>query len=215
MKILQGMHIRCVVFTKGGDRLNQRLRSRHGRHAGHVVLQRSARIACSSKCDTRPSGVLMIRAISPRLIWSTMFGRPSFTLKTFSTSRPTSRSARPFQRGHDLETQAHKLPRQQSRLSFIDIVDTDERLSACRQRQTRAHHRLAIGLAKRFANAHHFAGRMHLRTQNRINAGKLRKRKDRRLDEKAIDRQFIRQVEISSTSVRPSPAPRSARSARR
>jgi hypothetical protein len=34
----------------------------------------------SSKNDSRPSGVLMIRWIFPFTTWSATFGRPSFTL---------------------------------------------------------------------------------------------------------------------------------------
>src|SRR5882672_1235699 len=50
---------------------------------GTLYCKAARRIACSSKCEARPNGVLMTSAISLRLMWSTMFGRPSFTLKTF------------------------------------------------------------------------------------------------------------------------------------
>ena len=50
-----------------------------------IAARRTAR---SSKNDSRPSGVLMTSEICPSTISSAMFGRPSFTLKTTSTSRP-------------------------------------------------------------------------------------------------------------------------------
>ena len=42
-----------------------------------IATRRTAR---SSKNDSRPSGVLMIRWIFPFTTWSATFGRPSFTL---------------------------------------------------------------------------------------------------------------------------------------
>ena len=50
-----------------------------------IAARRTAR---SSKNDSRPSGVFTTSSILPLTISSAMFGRPSFTLYTTSTSRP-------------------------------------------------------------------------------------------------------------------------------
>ena len=50
------------------------------------------RMELSSNFEARPSGVLMTSASEPLLIKSTTFGRPSFTLKTFSTLIPAALS---------------------------------------------------------------------------------------------------------------------------
>src|SRR5437899_68906 len=75
---------------------------------------------------------------------------------------------------HQIKSETKELARQQYSLTFICLVNANECGAALRQFKTRGGHRLGVSFAETFTDAHYFAGRMHLGTQNRIDARKLR-----------------------------------------
>ena len=94
----------CIVVLQRADAeplLAHRANGRNGGGAAVSVVMHGTsciiaaqRTARSSKNDSRPSGVLMINATLRLTISSAMFGRPSFTLNTTSTSRPSAQVGR-------------------------------------------------------------------------------------------------------------------------
>ena len=59
---------------------------------------------------------------------------------------------------HQIKTETRKPARQQNSLTFICLVNTDECRTALGQFETRGGHRLGVGFAETFADAHYFAG---------------------------------------------------------
>ncbi len=72
------------------------------------------------------------------------------------------------------------------------VPDADEHLAAPGQTHAGGELRLDECLGERFADAHHFAGRLHLRPEDRVDAGKLDERKHRFLDRKVRRHDFAR-----------------------
>ncbi len=87
--------------------------------------------------------------------------------------------ARRSRRRHQLESQLHEQSRDFRHMRLIAIVHADENVSCRRQLVARRNLRLRKRLAEILRHAHHFARRLHLRTEYRINTGKLRPRKHR------------------------------------
>ena len=83
-------------------------------------------------------------------------------------------------RGVDLETQGSELACYRQAFGPFRLGHTDENRSFVRQRGTGTQLRLGERFAKRLADTHYFAGRTHFRPQDRVDAGELVKRENRR-----------------------------------
>src|SRR5881392_2255130 len=64
---------------------------------------------------------------------------------------------------------------------LVRVTHADESAPALRQAHTGGDLRLDERLAERFANAHHLAGRLHLRSKHGVDAGELGEREHRLL----------------------------------
>ena len=84
-------------------------------------------------------------------------------------------------RGDQLIAERNELTCCFDRAGLIAVLDADEHASAIRQLDTCGELALDERFAERLAHTHHFAGRFHLGTEDRIDAGEFDKRKDRLL----------------------------------
>ena len=115
---------------------------------------------------------------------STALGRPSFTLKTVLQCSPALRSAAAVPRvATSWKPSSAKRLADLDGLRLVVIVDADEDRALFGQRAAGADLRFQERLAEVHADAHHFAGGAHLRSERRIDAGEFVEREDRRLHE--------------------------------
>src|ERR1700691_4497596 len=124
----------------------------------------------------------MIRSILRVLIRSTMLGRPSFTLKTGSASMPAASSAAAVPRvASKRNPRASRSFPRWATLPLVTVIDAQEYSSLLRKTLAGRKLRLRERLAVRSRDAHHFAGRAHLRPQNRVHPAKFVEREQWRL----------------------------------
>src|ERR1700752_421901 len=121
------MHIRWVVFTKRGDRSNQRLRPRHGRNTRYIVLQGGPpnRLLIKVRNATQ-RGVDDQRYLTALNVVHNV--RTSFVNleNIFHCQSDFAKSRSGSERSNDLESLTHKLSCQKCRRTFVDVVDTDK-----------------------------------------------------------------------------------------
>ena len=85
---------------------------------------------------------------------------------------------------------------------LVAVVDADEDAALLRQPLPGAHHRLAERRAEVVRAAHHLAGGLHLRPEDRVDAREADEREHRALDEHAVP-PARSSTSPSSASVRP------------
>ncbi len=104
-------------------------------------------------------------------------------MKTRSTIRPAplKHVGRAFG-GDDFEAEIDVAAGQLDGCLLVVVVDGEEDGAAGGQNLAGGELRLGEGFAEGGGHAHHFAGGLHLRAENRIDAGKLGPGEDRRFD---------------------------------
>ena len=81
-----------------------------------------------------------------------------------------------------IEPPGYEVPSHPDRTGLVDIADADEYRARGRRRGSRTELGFGEGLFESIAGAHHFAGGLHLRTQDRVYAGELVEGHHRLLD---------------------------------
>ena len=124
-----------------------------------------------------------MKTISPFLIRSTMCGRPSSTLLMRSQAMPcSSQEGARAPRRDELKPRAAVRARLGSSRCLSAIAHREERLAGRWRLNVRRFVRARERGAETAADAHHFAGRAHLRAEDRIDVLELEEREDRFLD---------------------------------
>ena len=140
-----------------------------------------------------PLGVLMIRWISPFLIMSTTCGLPSETLLTKVVSIPLLARIFPGTlRRVYLETEVGELLRDEDDVPLVLVLHAQKDIAVEGQVLAGAELRLPEGGAEIEVDAHHLAGRFHLRSQDRIDAEELVEGEDRFLHRDVLDLYLFR-----------------------
>ena len=178
-----------------------------------IAARRTAR---SSKNDSRPSGVLTIRSTLRLTISSAMFGRPFVHLEDdVDVEAVRAQVGGRAARGDQLEPELREIAGDRHQVRLVVVVDADERRAALRQPLTDRQLRLGERDAEAARPAHHFAGRLHLRPENRVDAREADERKHRALDEHARRLRGRSSARARRACVRPSPSPRPSPATRR
>src|SRR5204862_1430755 len=81
-------------------------------------------------------------------------------------------------RRHDLVAEIDERARDVDGAGLVGVLDADEDASTVRELDARRKLALDERFAERLADTHHFAGRLHFRPEDRIDAWKLDERKN-------------------------------------
>src|SRR3954471_5031076 len=141
MQLLQWMNGDGLVFSTGGERLDQSLGPGHRRYARHVVLQRGAadclfvemRRATERRIDYQSDVTLfdIVGDIGPAFIY--FEDRRAFQTD-FAQARGSSDA------GHQLKTQSREAASKHDRLALVGVIHTDESGATARQVKTGGRH---------------------------------------------------------------------------
>src|SRR5438093_13196839 len=103
---------------------------------------------------------------------------------------PRFKMARGSSRRDDLESNSLKLLRDRSHTRFVLVAHANEDSAGLRQAHADAELSLSKGQAERGINPHYFAGRFHLRTEQRIDTRKFIERKNSFFDRNMLRQEF-------------------------
>src|SRR5687767_14119140 len=119
------MHVGSALFYARGDGFDERLRARHRRHAGHIVLQCCAPNRLFVVVRGTTKGCINYERDLTTLyvvhnVWSTFVDLKNSLDRHSNFKQPRCCS----KGGDDAETQTSQLTSQQNRCSFVGIVNT-------------------------------------------------------------------------------------------
>ena len=179
------LHTRIGIAAPRGDRFDGRARSAHGGDARDAIGHRVPANRFLIGEGVRPAGGGVDDQVERAGLQKIDGVRTAFVHLEHGLRRDSGGADRVggAARGGDFEAQFVEALGERHGDRLVAIVHADEHAALVGQRRAGAQLRFGERFAEILADAHHFAGRAHLRTQRRIDARKFVERKHRRFHE--------------------------------